>query len=79
MTPPATGPERITVQVMLTFGDTAELVTPDHDHRDPLRVPAADIARDAELPVNELPGRFFTAERASDGFRAFRLVDDPRL
>lgn len=70
---------RVPVRVLLTFGDQAELVTPDHDYNNPLRVPAADIARDAGLPVNELPGREFTAERTGSGFRSFRLVDDPRL
>lgn len=71
--------DRIQVRVMLTFGDTAELITPDHDAGDPLRVPAAEIAQDAGLPVGELPGRRFTAARAGDGLADFRLVDDPRL
>ena len=71
--------ERVTVRVMLTVGDDAELITPEHDARNPLRVPAAVIAADAGLPANELPGRRFSAERAGDGFRAFELLDDPRL
>lgn len=71
---------RVPVRVMLTFGDAAELITPEHDSRDPLRVPAAAIAQDAGLPVGELPGRRFTAARAGDGRLVdFRLVDDPRL
>ncbi|KAB2370955.1 hypothetical protein [Actinomadura montaniterrae] len=72
-------PEHVTVRVLLTIGDIAELVTPDHDHRDPVRVPAADIARDAGLPANELPGREFTAIPDGAGFRGYQLVDDPRL
>lgn len=74
-----TTPERVTVRVLLNIGDIAELVTPDHDYRDPVRVPAADIARDAGLPTNELPGRRFTAVPDGVGFRGYRLVDDPRL
>ncbi|MFB4295030.1 hypothetical protein [Actinomadura sp. NTSP31] len=72
-------PERVTVRVLLNVGDTALLVAPDHDYRDPVRVPAADIASDAGLPKNELPGRRFTAVRDGEGFRCYRLVDDPRL
>lgn len=71
--------KRVEVRVMLLFGDQAELITPGHGAGDPLRMPAADIARDAGLPVGELPGRRFTAIRAGDGYRDFRLVDDPRL
>jgi len=71
--------ERVTVRVMLLFGDQAELITPEHDHTAPLRVPAAVIADDADLPANELPGRRFTATRTADGYRDFQLVDDPRL
>lgn len=71
--------ERVTVRVLLNFGDYAELITPDHDHNNPLRVSAADIARDAGLPANELPGRKFTARRGPDGFLSdFELVYDPR-
>ncbi|TDD37871.1 hypothetical protein E1287_07390 [Actinomadura sp. KC06] len=71
-------PERIVVQVLLTVGGIAEVVTPEHDYRNPLRVPAADIARDAGLPANELPGRKFYAARSGDGLRGFQLIDDPR-
>lgn len=71
--------ERVTVRVMLTVGDDAELLTPEHDARNPLRIPAAVIAADAGLPANELPGRHFTAARAGDGFQDFRLLNDPRL
>jgi hypothetical protein len=72
--------KRLEVRVLLTVGDDAELVTPDHSAEAPLRVPAADIARDAGLPANELPGRRFTAVRdGHGGFRDFRLVFDPRV
>jgi hypothetical protein len=75
-----TEPARETVQVMLLFGDEAELLTPDHDHSNPLRMPAAVIANDADIPANELPGRRFTAvPDGAGGYRDFRLVDDPRL
>jgi hypothetical protein len=71
---------RETVKVMLTVGDQAELITPSHDATDPLRVPAAVIADDADLSVNELPGRSFTAVRDGDAdtYRDFVLLDDPR-
>ncbi|GLY81810.1 hypothetical protein [Actinoallomurus iriomotensis] len=71
--------ERVEVRVLLTVGDDAELVTLEHSAEAPLRVPAADIARDAGLPAGELPGRRFTAVRRGDGFQDFRLVDDPRV
>lgn len=71
--------DRVEVRVLLTFGEWAELVTPRHTVVAPLRVPAADIARDARLPANELPGRSFTAVPDGESFRDFRLVEDPRL
>lgn len=70
---------RVRVTALLNVGDETELVTPDHDHRSPLRVPASRIADDAGLPAGEIPGRRFTAVRDGDTFRDFRLVDDPRL
>ncbi|HEX4814887.1 MAG TPA: hypothetical protein VFV66_19270 [Nonomuraea sp.] len=68
------------VEVLLTVGDQAELVTARHPASAPLRVPAARIAEQAELPANELPGRRFTVEHltAADA-DGFRLVNDPRL
>ena len=75
----AAEPERVAVRVLLTFGDTAEIITPDHDHRAPLRMPAEVVASDAGLPANELPGRFFTAVRTGEDYRDFRLLNDPRL
>lgn len=69
---------RVPVKVLLTVGNDAELTTPDHTPSNPLRVPARTIADDAGLPVNELPGREFTAVQDGQGLRDFRLVDDPR-
>jgi hypothetical protein len=78
--PGATMPaERVPVRVLLTVGDQAELVTPDHTPQAPLRVPSAVIAQDAGLPANELPGREFTAVRDGNALRDFQLVNDPRL
>lgn len=75
-----TDPARDTVQVLLLFGDQAELITPDHDAGAPLRMSAATIAADADLPVNELPGRRFSAVPDGTGsYRDFRLLDDPRV
>jgi hypothetical protein len=70
--------ERIQVQVLLLTGDYAELVTPWHTAQAPLRLPAAGIARDADLPVDELPGRWLTATGTKDTLHSFRLVHDPR-
>ncbi|WP_285705474.1 hypothetical protein [Microtetraspora sp. NBRC 16547] len=69
-----------TVYVLITAGDEAELVTDLHPKSAPLRVPAARIAEQTGLPVNELPGRRFTVATLTvtdaDGFT---LLDDPRL
>lgn len=76
--------DRVSVRVLLVAGDQAELVTPEHDRYAPLRVPAADIAADVEMPANELPGRQLTARviRGPSGgavqLHDFALVDDPR-
>ncbi|MCP2353175.1 hypothetical protein HD597_000195 [Nonomuraea thailandensis] len=74
---PATGNE---VQVLITVGDQAHLITSLHPASAPLRVEAARVAEQAGVPVNELPGRRFTVERltAADA-DGFTLVDDPRL
>jgi hypothetical protein len=71
--------DRVTVRVSITVGPEAWVVTPRHDWKTPLKMLAADIARDAALPANELPGREFHAVPDGDGYRDFRLVDDPRL
>ncbi|TMR87888.1 hypothetical protein [Nonomuraea basaltis] len=78
---PALAPEAGNeVRVLLTVGDQAELVTARHPASAPLRVPAARIAEQAGLPVNELPGRRFTVHRltATDA-DGFILLDDPRV
>jgi hypothetical protein len=73
---PETGNE---VQVLLTVGDQAELITAWHPASAPLRVPAARIAEQAGLPANELPGRRFMVQRlTSTTADGFTLVDDPR-
>lgn len=73
---------RIGVRVLLVAGETAELVTPEHDRHAPLWVPAADIASDVGMPANDLPGRRLTAlvNRGPHGLRLsdFALVDAPR-
>jgi hypothetical protein len=69
-----------TARVLVTVGDVAELTTPLHPATAPLRVPSERIARQADLPANELPGRRFTVETLTqDDADGFRLVNDPRL
>lgn len=46
---------RVIVTVLLLFGDDAELVTPEHDTKAPLRMQAAEIARDAGLSETSSP------------------------
>ncbi|WP_040853795.1 hypothetical protein [Nocardia niigatensis] len=70
---------RAMLRVMLTYGDEAHAVTPWHTGRSPMILPAAEIARDADIPVNELPGREFTATGDENGLRDFKLVNDPRI
>jgi hypothetical protein len=71
--------DRVTVRVVITVGGVSQVISPWHPLKTPLRVPAADIAADAGLPANELPGREFTAEWDGAAFRDYRLVHDPRL
>jgi hypothetical protein len=74
--------ERVQVRVVLVFGAgpdaRAELETPWHTPQEPLAMRAADIAQQASLPVNELPGRRFWATFTAAGPVDFELVDDPR-
>ncbi|MGV9386210.1 hypothetical protein ACWDRB_61135 [Nonomuraea sp. NPDC003707] len=74
---PETGNE---VEVILTIGDQAELVTPRHPASAPLQIPAARIAQQAGIAASELPGRRFSVDRLTateaDGFT---LLNDPRL
>ncbi|MEV6067566.1 hypothetical protein AB0L82_13510 [Nocardia sp. NPDC052001] len=82
------GSERIQVRCVLVFGDAdsavAYLETPWHPARSPMSWAAKEIATQAGLPANELPGREFWAfaERQPDGttrLSGFQLVFDPRL
>ncbi|MFF8406926.1 hypothetical protein ACF06P_35525 [Streptomyces sp. NPDC015684] len=61
--------ERVTVRVLLLFGDQAEIVAdvPPEERAEPERYPAADIAAAAGVPVAELPGVRLTAEVGDDG------------
>ncbi|QIS16620.1 MULTISPECIES: hypothetical protein [Nocardia] len=71
--------DRFQVRVVLVFGEQAQLETPWSTRETPVWVPASDIAQQAELPVNELPGRLFWVTRDDNGLSGFRLVFDPRL
>ncbi|WUI00225.1 hypothetical protein OHR68_43285 [Spirillospora sp. NBC_00431] len=69
--------ERVELLVQLTHRGEAHVLIGDAET--PVRLPAEDIARDAELPASELPGRRFTATRDGDRLTGFRLVNDPRM
>ncbi|WND33974.1 hypothetical protein RI578_06555 [Streptomyces sp. BB1-1-1] len=69
--------DRVTVRVLLLFGDQAEVVAdvPPQERAAPERYPAAMIAEEAGLEVSELPGARLTAtvgvdDRLSDWRRA---------
>ncbi|MFF4417063.1 hypothetical protein ACFYY8_31470 [Streptosporangium sp. NPDC001559] len=69
-----------TVRVLITVGDTAQVVTPLHPAKAPLHVSASLIASQARLPVSELPGRQFTVDYLTeDSADGFTLLNDPRL
>lgn len=61
-------PERITVQVLLLFGDQAEVVAdvPPEERAEPDRYPAAEIAEAVGVPVADLPGKRLTAVVGED-------------
>ncbi|MFF9238406.1 hypothetical protein ACF1AY_15935 [Streptomyces sp. NPDC014776] len=62
--------ERVTVRVLLLFGDQAELVAddvPPGERAEPERYPAADIAAAIGAAVSDLPGMRLTAEVGADG------------
>jgi hypothetical protein len=63
-------PERVQARVVLLYGSQAEVATDVHPVDDPLRVPAAELARLLGVRIEELPGKRFTA--VVDGER---LVD----
>ncbi|MEU9149185.1 hypothetical protein AB0D59_01195 [Streptomyces sp. NPDC048417] len=59
----------IRVQVLLLFGDQAEVVAADvpaDERAEPERYPAAVIAEATGIPVGELPGQVLTAEVGDD-------------
>jgi hypothetical protein len=58
-------PERVQARVTLLYGSQAEVATDIHPVDDPLRVPAAELARQLGVRVDALPGMRFTA--AIDG------------
>lgn len=60
------GDERTEVWVMLLFGDDAELVFGNRTTENPLRVPAVDIIRDTGVPLDQLPGKRFSAVVTED-------------
>lgn len=53
--------ERVSVRVLLLFGDQAEVTTPHRDHTDPERVPVERIVTDTGIPKEELPGKWLVA------------------
>ncbi|MFF8656808.1 hypothetical protein [Streptomyces huasconensis] len=70
--------ERVTVRVLLLFGDQAEIVAdvPAEERAEPVRYPAADIARALGLELGELPGRRLTASvGADDRLSGWQLAD----
>lgn len=69
--------ERVEVLVQLTHRGLAHVLIGSSEEEG--TVPAEDIARDADLPENELPGRRFSAVREGGRLRDFRLLNDPRL
>ncbi|GAA2087802.1 hypothetical protein [Actinomadura alba] len=71
-----TASTRVPITVLLTVGDQAELVTPMRGPKEPLRVPAAEIADDVGLPIDELPGRKLTAVLEGERLRDFRLAEE---
>lgn len=60
--------ERVTVRVLLLFGDQAEIVAdvPPEERAEPERYPAAEIAEAVGVPMGELAGRRLTAEAGPD-------------
>lgn len=60
--------DRVTVRVLLLFGDQAEVVAdvPPEERAAPERYPAAEIAEEAGLPVGELAGARLTAVVGAD-------------
>ncbi|GHA01344.1 hypothetical protein ACFOOM_12230 [Streptomyces echinoruber] len=60
----------VTVQVLLLFGDQAEIVAadvPPEERAQPERYPAAEIAAAVGVPVSDLPGMRLVADVGDDG------------
>lgn len=65
--------ERVTVRVLLLFGDQAEIVADAADATEPERYPAAEVATAVGVEARELPGMRLTAEVGpGDRLRDFR-------
>ncbi|GAA4933960.1 hypothetical protein HD597_010069 [Nonomuraea thailandensis] len=67
-------PARVEARVQLLFGTQAEIVTAHHPSDDPLRVPAAALALQLGVPLDELPGRRFTAAIVGESVRDAELI-----
>ncbi|MEU2931106.1 hypothetical protein ABZ636_39905 [Streptomyces sp. NPDC007251] len=62
--------ERVTVRVLLLFGDQAEIVAadiPPEERAEPERYPGTEIAAAVGVPVSDLPGTRMTADVGDDG------------
>ncbi|MBA9050537.1 MULTISPECIES: hypothetical protein [Streptomyces] len=62
--------DRVTVRVLLLFGDQAEIVAADvpaGERAEPERYPAAEIAAAVGVPVSYLPGMQLMADVGDDG------------
>ncbi|MDX3100466.1 hypothetical protein [Nonomuraea angiospora] len=59
-------PARVEGRMLLLYGDFAVVVTAYHPEGDPLHVPAAGLAEQLGIDVEELPGRRFTAAIVGD-------------
>ncbi|MFF5435188.1 hypothetical protein ACFY5K_34910 [Streptomyces griseofuscus] len=61
--------DRVTVRVLLLFGDQAEIVAdvPAGERAEPQRYPAAEIAAAIGVLVSDLPGLQLMADVGDDG------------
>ncbi|WP_432169077.1 hypothetical protein [Streptomyces sp. 1222.5] len=61
--------ERVTVRVLILFGDQAEIVAdvPPEERAAPERYPAAEVAAATGIAVSDLPGARLTADVGDDG------------
>ncbi|MEU6376793.1 hypothetical protein [Streptomyces sp. NPDC046909] len=60
--------ERVSVKVLLLFGDQAEIVAdiPPEERAEPERYPAEEIAEAVGMPVKDLVGKRLTAVVGAD-------------